>query len=75
MAKSLAKDFKQGNTEFHRRMRGYFGLMAHVARLANVTQAHVTCVVAGRNVSRPVMRIAMRELAKAEAIGNFERAA
>ena len=74
MSNTLAQTLAQGNTELARRVRSHYGLMAHIARLAEVNPAHVTRVVAGAATSRRVLRLAVRELTRAEA-GRFERRA
>jgi len=65
---------KQGSAELARRARSFYGLMAHVAQLAECSKAHVSFVFSGARVSDRVMRIALRELDRAEA-GKFRRAA
>jgi len=60
--------------ELARRVRSFYGLMVHIARLAECSKAHVSFVVCGARVSDRVMRIALRELDRAEA-GKFRRAA
>lgn len=65
---------RKGNAQIARRIRSFHGLMAHIARLARVSSACVTRVVCGQTISERVLRIALRELQRAEASG-FERAA
>ena len=74
MANRVPKQITTGSPELARRVRGHFGLMSYIARLANVTRPHVSLVVSGHRDSAPLMKIILRELAKAEA-GNFRRAA
>jgi len=72
MSTHLPQQITTGSAELARRVRGYFGLLSHVASVAGVTRAHVSFVVAGQRQSTPLMEIVRRELAKAEA-GKFER--
>ena len=74
MAYSVPQHVTTGSPELARRVRAFFGLMAHIARLADVTKAHVSFVVSGQRKSAPLMKVIYRELARAEA-GNFRRAA
>lgn len=74
MANPLRQHITTGNAVLARRVRGYFGLMSHIAILGNVTLSHVSYVVSGQRKSVPLMRIILRELIRAEA-GNFRRAA
>lgn len=74
MATSLRQHVTTGSPDLARRVRGFFGLMAHIANLADVTRAHVSFVVSGQRKSTPLMRVILRELEKAES-GRFRRAA
>jgi len=74
MRNPVRKQITTGSAELAARLRGFFGLMAHIAREASVSRPHVSQVVAGKRGSAPLMRIVLRELAKAEA-GQFRRAA
>jgi cell division protein FtsN len=56
----------KGSTELARRIRAFHGLNAHIANVAGVTRSHITRVVAGTGISKRALRIALRELAKAE---------
>jgi len=74
MSKTLAQTLDHGSTELAHRARAFYGLMAHIARLAGVNQAHVSRVVDGTSTSSRVLRVALRELFRAES-GKFERKA
>jgi len=65
---------QKGSPELASRARSFFGLMAHIAREANRTAAHVSYVLSGARTSDYVLKIALRELDRAEA-GKFRRAA
>ncbi len=73
MANSLPQHNTTGSEELARRVRSFFGLMVHIARIGEVTKAHVSYVVSGRRISAPLMKIILRELEKAES-GRFRRA-
>jgi hypothetical protein len=74
MANRLPQPINKGNAEFARRVRSFFGLMAEIARQADVTKSHVSYVLSGQRASETVMRIARRALELAER-GKFRRAA
>jgi hypothetical protein len=69
-----AFELATGSRELARRFRAFYGLMAHIAKIANVSRPHVSFVLSGRRSSPRVMRIALRELAQAES-GKFRRVA
>jgi hypothetical protein len=60
-----------GSTELARRVRAYYGLGAHIARVAEISRTTVSLTLCGRTTSRRLIKIAIRELEKAEA-GRFD---
>jgi len=74
MANSVRQELTTGSPELHRRIRSFFGLLTHIAETAEVTTAHASYVASGQRRSAPLMKVILRELARAEA-GNFRRAA
>jgi len=74
MANSVPQTVNKGTPELARRARGFFGLMSRIARLAGVSRAHVSFVLSGQRASAEVMRIALREITRAEA-GRYQRRA